>query len=186
MTADVQSLAPVSVDACRAAFEAIPQLATLNVADCGALAPMLSEREFPAGSILFYEDDDSDAAYFLASGAIEIFKSNPEGKKLPLVVLRDGGLLGEIGLLISEHRTATARALGSVRVLELSRNTFEAEVQKGNPAALNLSLAFARILAQRLASTNEKMFELFQSDVSGEMHHQLSELQMRLLTRWTA
>jgi CRP-like cAMP-binding protein len=186
MTADVHSVVPVSPDACRAAFEAIPHLANLSAADCGALAPLLTEREFPAGSTLFYEDDESDGAYFLASGAVEIFKSNPEGKKLPLVVLRDGGLIGEIGLLISEHRTATARALGSVRVLELSRNTFETEVQNGNVAALKLSLAFARILAQRLASTNEKMFELFQSDVSGEMHTHLSDLQTRLLTRWIA
>lgn len=186
MTADVdQPRVPVSPDACQSAFEAIPHLGSLSAADCADLAPLLSIHEFPAGTTLFYEDDEAGAAYFLASGAIEVFKSNPEGKKLPLVVLRDGGLLGEIGLLIGENRTATARALGNVVVLQLERATFDAALESGNMAAMRLSLAFARILAQRLTATNEKMFELFQSDALDALHSQLSELQARLLTRWT-
>lgn len=186
MTVDVDHpRVPVSPEACHSAFEAIPHLASLSAADCADLAPLLSVHEFPAGSTLFYEDDESGAAYFLSSGAIEVFKSNPEGKKLPLVVLRDSGLLGEIGLLIGESRTATARALGHVVVFELERDTFNAALESGNMAAMRLSLAFARVLAQRLTATNEKMFELFQSDVSDQLHSQLSELQARLLTRWT-
>lgn len=163
----------------------MPHLSALSETDCAALSLLLRARDFLAGSTLFYEDDDSDAAFFLAAGAVEVFKSNPEGRKLPLVVLRDGGLLGEIGLLIGERRTATARALGPVTVLQLERATFDAALQRGEVAALRLSLALARVLAQRLTTTNEKLFDLFQNDVSGAMQRQLSDLQARLLTRWT-
>jgi CRP-like cAMP-binding protein len=176
---------PVLPDDCHRALAAIPHLANLSLSDCQALAPLFCAREFPAGSTLFYEDDESNGAYFLVSGAVEVFKSSPEGRKLPLVVLRDSGLLGEIGLLIGERRTATARALSGVRVLELERTTFNDALEADNHAALRLSLAFARVLAQRLTTTNEKLFELFQNDVSDTLHRELSDLQSRLLTRWT-
>ncbi|HEX9997602.1 MAG TPA: cyclic nucleotide-binding domain-containing protein [Abditibacterium sp.] len=185
MAADALFAVPVSPDACRSAFEAIPHLSKLSDDDCAALAPLLHQREFAAGSTLFYEDDDAGAAYFLVSGAIEIFKSNSDGKKLPLVVLRGSGVLGEIGLLLSDHRTATARTLGAAQVLELSREAFEAALAKGDLAAYRLSVAIARILAQRLALTNEKMFAAFQSDVSDTVQKQLSELQAHLASRWT-
>ena len=185
MTAPVLHDVSVSPEVCRNAFEAIPHLSKLSDADCAALAPLLHQREFAAGSTLFYEDDEAGAAYFLVSGAIEIFKSNADGKKLPLVVLRGSGVLGEIGLLLSDHRTATARTLGAAQVLELSRESFETALQNGDLAAFRLSVAIARILAQRLALTNEKMFAAFQSDVSDTLQKQLSELQVHLTSRWT-
>ncbi|HEX8464810.1 MAG TPA: cyclic nucleotide-binding domain-containing protein [Abditibacterium sp.] len=176
---------PVSFDDCRHAFSSIPHLSGLPDSDCLALSPLMCARDFPAGSNLFFEDDESDGAFFLVSGAVEVFKSSPEGRKLPLVVLRDGGLLGEIGLLVGERRTATVRALSGVRALELDRFTFNRAVETHNEAALRLSLALARVLAQRLTATNEKLFDLFRNDVSDTLHRQLSDMQTRLLTRWT-
>ncbi len=171
--------APVSPGECRRVLGDVAWLSHLGEGDFDALSPLLLAREYAAGATLFYEDDEGGAAYFLASGAVEVFKSNQSGKKMPLVVLRD------IGLLIGERRTATARALNAVRMLEMERAAFEKAIQDGNMAVLRLSLAFARVLAQRLTTTDEKLFELFQNDISDLLYRQLSELQSRLLTRWT-
>ena len=175
----------VSPEECQQVLGALPWLKAFQSQTLAALAPLLQAHDYAPGATLFYEDDESDAAYFMASGAVEIFKSNQSGKKMPLVVLRDKGVLGEIGLLTGERRTATARALSAVRVLELPREGFEAALLNDHPAALRLSLAFARVLAQRLAVTDEKLFELFQNDVSDLLLKQLGELQSRLVMRWT-
>ncbi len=180
----VSSSSSISAALCHRAFEALPHFSALGEADCAALAPLLAVCEFAAGSTLFYEDDESDAAYFLISGSVEIFKSNAAGRKLPLLVLREGGLFGEIGLLIGERRTATARSLGAVQTLMLSREAFDEGIRQGNQATLLLSLAFSRVLAQRLSATDEKLFDLFQYDVADALHEQL-QLQTQLLTRWT-
>lgn len=170
MTASSTLVAP---DLCRRAFEALPHFSVLSENDCSALAPLLARREFAAGSTLFYEDDESDAAYFLLSGSVEIFKSNADGKKLPLLILRENGLFGEVGLLLGETRTATARALDNIQLLELSRAAFDQAIEGGDKTTLRLALAFSRVLAQRLSATDAKLFDLFQYDVADALHHQL-------------
>ena len=158
---------------CRRAFEFLPHFSALSESDCSALAPLLTRREFAAGSTLFYEDDESDAAYFLLSGSVEIFKSNADGKKLPLLILRESGLFGEVGLLLGETRTATARALDNIQLLELSREAFEQAIAQAEKTTLRLALAFSRVLAQRLSATDAKLFDLFQYDVAHALHRQL-------------
>jgi CRP-like cAMP-binding protein len=177
---------PATAEESRRVFRSIQAFASLSDEDIEALVPLLRVHDYQAGATLFYEDDEPSAVYFLASGAVEVFKSNQSGKKMPLVVLRDAGLLGEIGLLIGATRTATARALNACRVLELQKEPFEQALADGNLAAFRLSLAFARVLASRLVTTDQKLFELFQNDVSDLLYKQLSELQARLLTRWTS
>jgi CRP-like cAMP-binding protein len=183
---EASGIGPTTAEECRHIFQSIPAFAALTDEDIDALVPLLQAHDYPAGATLFYEDDEPNAAFFIASGAVEVFKSNQSGKKMPLVVLRDSGLLGEIGLLTGEVRTATARALNPVRVLELRKDAFEKALAEDNIPVYRLSLAFARVLSSRLVTTDEKLFELFQNDVSDLLYKQLSELQARLLTRWTA
>lgn len=177
---------PVAPDELLTALSKIPFFRNLSLADCHHLAPLLRAREFTPGSILFYEDDPSNDVFFLASGAVEVFKSNAKGKKLPLLILRDGGVLGEIGLLIGEPRTATARALDSVRVFGLQRDDYERATQNGDAGAVKLTLCMARVLASRLRATDSKLFDLFESDVSEALLRQLSETRAKLLGRWVA
>lgn len=178
---------PLTVDGAqlRATLHNVPHLCDLPAVACQDIAPRLVVHDFPAGGILFYEDDPSDGCYFLASGAVEVFKSNSEGKKLPLLVLRDGGVLGEIGLLIGEDRTATARALSSVRVYHLPRADFESAVAQGDAATTQLILCFSRVLATRLRATDDKLFDLFESEVSAHVANELSETRTKLLRSWT-
>lgn len=171
MTASTGPLVVPSL--CHRAFESLPHFSALSETDCSALAPLLIFREFAAGSTLFYEDDESDAAFFLLSGSVEIFKSNASGKKLPLLMLRESGLFGEIGLLLGESRTATARALDNIQALELSRSAFDSAIEQGDKTTLQLALALARVLAQRLSATDAKLFDLFQYDVADALHRQL-------------
>ena len=183
--APAETPSPVDGNGLRSTLKSVPHLCNLSEAACRDIAPRLVTHEFPAGGILFYEDDPSDGVYFLASGAVEVFKSNSEGKKLPLLVLRDGGVLGEIGLLIGEDRTATARALSAVKVYHLPRTDFENAVEAGDPATTQLILCFSRVLAARLRATDDKLFDLFESDVSASLAQQLSDTRTRLLRSWS-
>lgn len=164
-------------------FQGIPFLGDFTEFDCEAMAHLLVQEKLSPGGILFYEDDPSDSVYFLSDGAIEVFKSNGKGRKLPLLVLRGSGIIGEIGLLLGEPRTATARALSQVTVLRLCRKDFDKAVAEGNRAALDLALAFSKVLASRLRATDAKLFDLFESDVSEALLQQLSETRAKLLSR---
>lgn len=164
-----------SIEECRRVFSTNPFLADLSGVDLQNLAPLMRARNYVAGTIIFFEEDPPDAVYLISSGAVEVFKSDQSGKKLPLIILRDSGLLGEIGLLNNVPRTATARTLIATRVIYMTTADFYSALSSDVVAAFRMVLAFARILAQRLSVSDEKLFELFLKDTE---NRQLEELEM--------
>ncbi len=154
----------VSPEECRRVLHHVSLFADLSDADVEQLAPLARVRELCAGSTVFYEDDLADAMYFLSEGAIEVFKSDEAGKKLPLTILRDGGVLGEMGLLTHDTRSATARTLTRTRLLMIGSQDFHNALQEGNLAAHRLVFGLARVLAERLSKVNETLFALYESE----------------------
>lgn len=154
----------VSPEECGRVLHHVSLFADLSDADVVQLAPLARVRELCAGSTVFYEDDEADAMYFLCEGAIEVFKSDEAGKKLPLTILRDGGVLGEMGLLTHDTRSATARTLTRTRLLMIGSQDFHDALQEGNLAAHRLVFGLARVLAERLSTVNQTLFALYESE----------------------
>lgn len=177
---------PIDVEECRAVFNGIPYLSVLADHDIESLTPIARARELRAGDVIFYEDDGPDGVYFLCNGAVEIFKSDQSGKKLPLSILRESGVIGEMGLLNKAPRTATARALTPVRVMFLKSEEFNDALERGSLAAYRLVYALARVLAERLAEMDNVLLSLFEHDSEQPEFRELTELRGQLLTHWTA
>lgn len=175
---------PVTTEECYRVLHSVSYFTELGEADIEALAPLARVREFRAGTVLFYEDDITDSVYFLSEGAIEVFKSDSTGKKLPLTILRDTGVLGEMGLLNDAPRTATARALTPVRVIYFKSADFHEARERGSLAVNHLIFAFARVLAQRLTSMDETLFALFQYDQDQNDPDGLGALRSEILSNW--
>lgn len=169
---------------CRRVFSPIPFLSALSDDDLNALLPLLCVQTFAEGETIFHEDDASNGVCFVAEGTVEIFKSDINGHKLPLVVLSEYGVFGEMGLLSGAARTATARATTAGRLLCLTNDGFYEALDGGMLPAYRMVLAFARVLSQRLSSMDEKLFVLFNTEDGSARFHELDELRHRLLTSW--
>ena len=161
---------------CRRALTALPFLGELQTSDLEMLCRLARVRDYCAGSTLFYEDDEPDAVFFLERGGVEVFKSDSQGKKLPLAIFREKGVVGEMGLLSSEPRSASVRTLSAVRVVTIESRAINAALEEGNVAAYRLVLGLARVLSQRLAIADRKLFELSQGDTSGNAMRRYTEL----------
>ena len=155
---------PVSLEECRRVLRSNAALAQLTDADVEALSPLIHLDEFAAGTVLFNESDPANNFSVIATGTIELYKTGSTGKKLTLNILHDGDLLGEMGLLNSAPRTATARALTTARLLCFDSERFNAALDEGSLSAHRMVLAFARILAHRLTATDQELFDLFEAD----------------------
>jgi tetratricopeptide (TPR) repeat protein len=98
------------------------------------------------------EGDPSRAAYVIIDGKVELAIS---GSKSPtqLAVLEEGEILGEMGVLDGSPRSATAHAVGRVRVRiipgEMLLDSLANEPEK--------AMAVMGKLAQRLRTTDEKL-----------------------------
>jgi CRP-like cAMP-binding protein len=111
--------------------------------------------EAPAGRILRREGEPGGSLMVVLAGAVEVVKGDGRPGGRVLAELAAGAVVGEVGLLCGRPATATARTCQPSRLFELPRQAFDAMVAGGDPAALRLALALARVLASRLARMNE-------------------------------
>ncbi len=67
--------------------------------------------KYAAGEIIFKEGDESDVAYLITSGKVEIYRGSPTGQMEQLAILEAGQMFGEMGPMDRSPRNASARAL---------------------------------------------------------------------------
>lgn len=75
---------------------------------------------FAPGDILIKQGDDSDVAYFITQGTVQVFAETRYGT-VPLATLPAPRLIGEIGVLANLPRTAGIKAATAIEAYALSR-----------------------------------------------------------------
>jgi CRP-like cAMP-binding protein len=119
----------------------------------------------------------------LLEGRVLVVKRDADGRDQTIAEVGPGGVLGEMSLLHEQPRSATVRAAQPLRVFAMDRGTFLEMVEDGDPAALKMGFAIARVLAGRVAALNLKIVDLL-ARVPAEPIVELAEYRSKLLTRW--
>ncbi len=107
---------------------------------------------YAAGDTLFLKGETDRDIYFILSGEVAIFLDDPGGGK-KLAQIHSGSFLGEMAYLLSEPRTASARAEIDTVVLKLPPLLFE-RVLDADPETARYVIGS---LSQRLKKTNERI-----------------------------
>lgn len=116
-------------------------------------------RRMVAGEIVFAEGDPPTSAYLIEHGEVEIFTER-DGSPMSLSVLGPGDLLGEMAVIDDAPRTATARALTSVVLIEIDRAQINERIDNSDPivrALLKGQLARYRSALHALRSGDAPM-----------------------------
>jgi CRP/FNR family transcriptional regulator, cyclic AMP receptor protein len=129
----------------------VPLFAALPDDDLKAIARLLRARRFTKRSILMYEGDSSDALYIIKEGSVAVTRLSSEGKETVLSILKEGDVLGEMGVLDEAPRSATVTLLRGGVVLVLQRDDF-LSLLASRPA---LGRAIISTLVARLRATNQ-------------------------------
>ncbi len=115
----------------------------------------MDRLHFKHGEIIFREGEDSDFAYIVESGTVEIFKQLKRGTVL-LATLNAGEIFGEMGLLSDLPRSASAAADGMVTVKRISREYFN-QMLSNQPQELVITM---KAWVERLREMNAKISKL--------------------------
>ena len=107
-------------------------------------------KAVPAGTVLFREGERGTTMYVVKEGRVRITKEGGEGEKT-LAVLGAGEFFGEMAILNSKPRTATAEVVEDARLLVLDARTFEQMVVSNAEIAVRLIKKMARRLDSALA-----------------------------------
>ena len=134
--------------------------------DCVELAKVIDESHVSAGDALFHAGDPGDALFIVQSGEIELFIKDTAGQKIVLATPSTGDMFGELAMLDSGPRTATAVALQDSDILVLDRDDLVLLFQKKPEAALHMLAA--------LSSLTRKADELLRTRVSKNLNEEMS------------
>lgn len=99
----------------------------------------------PAGATIFQEGDPGDAMYVVLGGTVDIVH---KGKVIESV--DDGNIFGEMALIDSEPRSASAVARTDVQVARVNQQRFEFLVQYSPFFAVEVMGTMAKRLRQRI------------------------------------
>lgn len=114
------------------------------------LLSSMQEITIPAGEdIVRYGADNDDGMYIILSGTCNVFSK--EGKQIN-TTMGEGSLIGELGLMNDQPRSATVRALTDVRCANISKQLFE-----------------------EIGSTNKKLYGAFLSMLYNRTTHLMLE-----------
>ena len=116
------------------------------------LAQQGKTRRFPASSHLMHQGDVGDSMYIIVEGRVRVERSHPALlEPVLLAELGPGEVVGEVGLLDGEPRTATVTAITDTETLELDATILEQTVLDYP----EVGAALLRLLSRRLRSTDQ-------------------------------
>jgi CRP/FNR family cyclic AMP-dependent transcriptional regulator len=146
----------------------------LNEDDRVALAKVIDELKVPADHTLFQAGDPGDSLFIVLNGQIELFIKDTAGQKIVLTTAEAGDMFGELAMLDTGPRTATALALSESDVLVLDRDDLVLLFQRKPEAALHMLAA--------LSGLTRKADELLRTRVSRNVNEEM-EIHSTILQR---
>lgn len=97
----------------------------LDKEDREGLISAARSRLFPAGIALCMEGEPTTHVFILLSGWVKVITVTRDGREILEAVRGEGDVIGEIAGQVTGYRTATVRAIGTVRALIVGTRRFE-------------------------------------------------------------
>ena len=123
------------------------------------LADLFSVRAYEAGELVFNEGDTGDSMFVIAEGGVDIVRRNAAGKEALIASLDAPQFFGEMSLIDKELRSATVRARGRARLLQLSNDNLHIFARNYRNGFTWVVVNIARVLSSRLREVNRRLSE---------------------------
>lgn len=133
------------------------------------VAQRAHRRVFPAGTNVLTIEQPGEAVYIILHGTVKIHVEQGDGRDVILSILGAGDLLGEMSLIDSIGRSASALTLENSLMLWMGKQTFNRLLDEFPPVARNL----VRILTARVRLSDQLIQALATLDVYGRVARQM-------------
>ncbi len=114
------------------------------------------EKHYSKGETVFLEGDESDGLYIVVSGLIKIIKLHGDGREKTLYLIREGDVIGEMTIVGSSLRSATAVIVRPSKVIKFPGKNFQKLMSDIPVLATNI----IEILSERLRNANYQIESL--------------------------
>jgi CRP-like cAMP-binding protein len=155
-----------------AAFPPESFLGGLDDADLDALRAVASVRSYDPGAVVLREGDRPSTVLAVLRGTMKLTKIASSGREIVLELRGAGEVVGEMGAIDGQSRSASAVALGQVDVLVVPADRFNALLQERARLAHRLLVT----VVTRVREAASRQLELGTADVVGRVCRRLAEL----------
>jgi len=107
------------------------------------MAADLLGKVYTDGQVIVQQGAVGDCMYVILEGEVEILMEK-KGRQVSLATLVEKDIFGEMAIFESEVRSATARALGDVRVLTIDKKSFLRRIHEDPSLALRIVETMSR------------------------------------------
>ncbi len=119
-------------------LKSIAYFSGLALADLESIRKLIFEKAADRAEMVLLEGEPAANLYFVASGAVKVFKTSAEGKEQILSIVRPGEPLNDVPVFDGGPNPVSARTMGPVLLYGIKKSDVEA-VLKGYPqVALNV------------------------------------------------
>ena len=133
----------------------IPILSTLTPGDLKLIERIAQAFDYAAGDTIFSRAESADAMFIVVGGRVRIFTRGASKKRKTFAYLTPGDFFGEMALLESLPRTATATATEKTRLHLLYKSKLDALLHAEPRIGVSIMSHLARMLSARLRRLSE-------------------------------
>lgn len=159
--------------------KSIAYFSGLGLADLESIRKLVFERTADRAEMVLLEGEPATNLYFVASGAVKVFKTSAEGKEQILSIVRPGESLNDVPVFDGGPNPVSARTMGPVVLYGMKKNDVEAVVKSNTQIALNVIKVLATRVRHLVSLVEDLSFKhvigrvarILLEHVGGEMDH---------------
>ena len=127
-------------------LESIPYFSGLSPAELDSIKQLIFEKTASRGEVILLEGESAEVFFFVASGAVKVFKTSAEGKEQILNIVRPGESFNDVPIFDDGPNPASAQAMGPVVLYGVRKDGLKAIIQEHPQVTLNI----IKVLAERV------------------------------------
>jgi len=140
-------------------LKSIPYFSDISLAELESISNLVFEKTADRAEMVLLEGEPAENLYFVASGAVKVFKTSVGGKEQILSIVRPGESFNDISVFDGGLNPVSAQAMGPVLLYGIKRNEMEAIVRTYPQIALNVIRVLARRVRHLLSLVEDLSFK---------------------------
>ena len=139
-------------------LKSIPYFSGLSLAELDSVGKLFFEKTAERGEVILLEGGTAETLYFVASGAVKVFKTSAEGKEQILNIVRPGESLNEVPVFDGGPNPASAQAMSPVVLYGIRKGDLEVILRNHSQVVLNIIKVLADRLRQLISLVEDLSF----------------------------
>lgn len=150
-------------------IKTISLFANLKPQDLEEVARRVSRHTYPAGSVIFHQNTPGAMLYMIEEGSVRVFGVGLTGQEHTFNTFSAGEIFGELSILDSQPRSASAITMTPSVIWLLSRPDLDILLERYPSLAKNMMI----LLTQRVRTAASHVEAIIFQDVQGRLAYEL-------------